>query len=447
MTATAGETHALHCDEYLLTMSQSFWRHGEDQRASFELFVRELPPSRGYLVVAGVEPALEYLRDLRFTPEQLEWLAARQGHDPKFVEHLAGLRFTGDVDALPEGTVVSAGVPLVRISARRVEATLVEAALLAIVNHETMVASKTARVVEAARGRQVWDFSLRRLHGVDAGLGVARASYIAGAAGTATVVAGQRYGIPVTGTMAHQYVLRFGPDGEQQAFEQFLCDYPERSTMLVDTFDTLRGVRRAIAASQATGIGLAGVRLDSGDIVSLSREARRLLDSAGMPATRIVASGDLDEERIDALLRAGAPVDVFGVGTRLGTSYDAPALGGVYKLVAQDSGDGVMQPVMKWSTGKITDPGEHQVWRQRGCDVIGLVDERCEGEPLMRPLVRGGERISESEPLQVMRERCLRERESLPAETRRLVEPHPRPVERSAALMELRHRLGEAAVG
>lgn len=441
MRVRDGDSLALHCDEYLLTMAQSFWRHGDDAECVFELAVRALPPQRAYLVAAGLEPALDYLTDLRFDAGMLEWLGRSGGYDAGFLDHLRGLRFTGAVDAIGEGTVVGAGAPLLRITARRIEATLLESALLAIVNHEVMVASKAARVVEAARGRPVWDFSLRRLHGPDAGLGVARAAYIAGCAGTATVAAGRRYGIPLTGTMAHQYVVGFGPGGERAAFERFLGDYPERPTLLVDTYDTRRGVENAIAASRATGVALGAVRLDSGDLDRLSREARALLDGAGMPATRIIVSGDLDEWRIDRLVRGGAPVDSFGVGTMLGTSADAPHLNGVYKMVALRGPGGELSAVMKWSSAKVSDPGVHQVFRSAGGDTIALDGEALEGRPLLAPVMRGGRLVAPPPPLDAIRERCRRERDALPREARRLDGFREWRVGRSAALLRLRREL------
>lgn len=435
----------LYCDEYLLTMAQSFWRHGENGEAVFELAVRGLPPHRAYLIAAGLEPALEHLRGLRFGATALRWMRGTGGYAQGFLDFLSALRFSGDVDAVPEGTVVGAGVPLLRIRAPRIQATLLESALLAIVNQEVMVASKTVRIVEAARGRQVWDFSLRRVHGIAAGLGVARAAYIAGAAGTATVIAGRRYGIPLTGTMAHQYVLGFGADGERAAFERFLRDYPERAVLLVDTYDTRRGVANAIAAARSTGVRLLAVRLDSGDLDALSREARGLLDGAGMTSTRIVGSGDLDEWRIDRLVRGGAPIDSFGVGTMLGTSADAPHLSGVYKMVAVRGGDGPLAPVMKWSPDKVSDPGVHQIFRGPDGDVLGLAGESLPGAPLLEPVLRGGRMAAELPDLAAIRERCRREREALPDLVRRIDGFRVWAPRRSAGLLRLRAQLAGVA--
>jgi nicotinate phosphoribosyltransferase len=439
--------YGLHCDEYELTMAQSFLHQGLVGEVAFELFVRSLPPGRGYLVAAGLEQALAYLEGLRLEPADLEWLARQGIYRDDFIDHLARLRFSGRVDAIPEGTVVGAEVPLLRVTAPRIEATIVESALLAIVNHQTMIASKAARIVDAAAGRPVWDFSLRRLHGPDAALGVARAAYIAGAAGTATAVAGRRLGIPTTGTMAHHYVLAFGSGGERAAFEAFLREYPGRAVLLVDTYDVERGLANAIAASRATGVPLAGVRLDSGDLAGQARSARRMLDAAGMRSTHIVASNDLDEHRIAALLAAGAPLDAFGVGTMLGTSADAPSLGGVYKLVAQTEA-GVDRPVMKLSAAKSTDPGAHQVFRSTGQgDVLGLADESLPGRPLLERVMEGGRTCAALPALDAVRARFLAERETLPAAVRRIDDPQPWPVRRSPRLLALRASLGDDGHG
>jgi nicotinate phosphoribosyltransferase len=431
---------ALHMDEYELTMAQSFFHHDQTGVVSFEMTVRTLPPCRGYLVTAGLEQALAYLESLRFGSGELEFLERQGIYRRDFLDHLAALRFSGDVDAVPEGTPVGAGAPLLRVTAPRVEATIVESALLALLNHQTMIASKASRVVEAARGRAVWDFSLRRLHGPEAALSVARAAYIAGCAGTATVVAGARLGIPTTGTMAHHFVLAFGEDGEQSAFEQFLRDYPGRAVLLVDTYDTLRGVDRAIAASRATGVALAGVRLDSGDIAELARGARARLDAAGVTGAQIVASGDLDEYRIADLLDAGAPVDSFGVGTMLGTSADAPSLGGIYKLVEQSAG-AEMAPTMKVTSSKQTDPGRHQVFHTGDGDVVALHDEVCAGEPLLTAVMRAGRTAVELPTLEEIRERCRSRVAVLPAAVRDIRNPQPWPVRRSPGLSALRERL------
>lgn len=434
------EPYALYCDEYELTMAQSFLRHGQTGPAAFELSVRRLPPNRGYLVAAGLEQVLANLESLRFNAPALEYLHDTGVYDDEFLKHLGALRFTGSVEAVPEGTVVGADTPILRITAPRIEATVVESWVLATINHQTSIATKAARIVDAAAGRPVWDFSLRRVQGPEAGVAVARAAYIGGVAGSATVVAGQRLGIPTTGTMAHHFVLLFGPDGELAAYEQFLRDYPNRATLLIDTYDTVAAVDRVIAASRDTGVAVTGVRIDSGDLVSLAAEVRRRFDAAGLRDVHIVLSGDLDEYRIRDLLAQATPVDAFGVGTMLGTSYDAPALGAVYKLVAQQEA-GVMHPVMKHSTDKITEPGVHQVFRTSAGDVVGLDDEHIEGRRLLAPVMTDGS-AHDVPRLREIRERALAEVAALPAEVRRLESPATWPVQRSERLRALRRSLG-----
>ena len=434
------EPYALYCDEYELTMAQSFLRHGQTGQAAFELSVRRLPPNRGYLVAAGLEQVLAHLETLRFDAPALAYLRGTGVYGAEFLESLGAFRFTGNVDAVPEGTAIGADTPILRITAPRIEATLVESWVLATINHQTSIATKAARVVDAAAGRPVWDFSLRRVQGPEAGVAVARAAYIGGAAGTATVVAGQRLGIPTTGTMAHHFVLLFGPDGELAAYEQFLRDYPNRATLLIDTYDTVAAVDRVIAASRDTGVVVSGVRIDSGDLTSVAHEVRRRFDAAGLRDVHIVLSGDLDEYRIRDLLAQGAPVDSFGVGTMLGTSYDAPALGAVYKLVAQEQ-DGRMQPVMKHSTDKITEPGVHQVFRTSSSDVIGLDDEDLDGRRLLEPVMTDGT-AHDLPRLHDIRERARGEVDALPADVRRLENPVEWPVRRSLGLRLLRRSLG-----
>ena len=434
------EPYALYCDEYELTMAQSFLRHGETGLAAFELSVRKLPHNRGYLIAAGLEQVLAHLESLRFDDNALAYLRGTGIYGGDFLESLATLRFSGSVAAVPEGTVVGADTPILRITAPRIEATVVESWVLATINHQTSIATKAARIVDAAAGRPVWDFSLRRIQGPEAGVAVARAAYIGGVTGTATVVAGQRLGIPTTGTMAHHFVLVFGPDGELAAYEQFLRDYPNRATLLIDTYDTVAAVDRVIAASRNTGVAVTGVRIDSGDLAALAHEVRRRFDAAGFRDVRIVLSGDLDEFRIRDLLSEGAPVDSFGVGTMLGTSYDAPALGAVYKLVAQER-LGVMQPVMKHSTDKITEPGVHQVFRTSSGDVIGLDDEDLEGRRLLAPVMTDGT-AHDVPRLEEIRERALAEVAALPAEVRRFENPTEWPVRRSERLRGLRRTLG-----
>jgi len=434
-------------DQYELTMAASYLAHAMTDLAVFELFVRRLPPHRHWLLAAGLGPALALVRSLSFGPAELGYLAD-QGFDDAFLDHLAGFRFHGDIDAMPEGTVAFANEPLVRVTAPRVEAQLLETLLLNQINFQTMVATKAARIVLAAgggrtgAGHRLIDFSPRRDHGTDAAMKAARSAAIAGAGGTSNMAAAMRYGLRPVGTMAHSYVLSFAD--EQEAFATFMGDFPHNAVMLVDTYDTLDGVRNAIAAARRTGVALTGVRLDSGDLLELSRGARALLDDAGMDDAQILASGDLEERQIAALVAAGAPIDAWGVGTDLGTSRDSPAVNGVYKLVADRRG-GTWHGVKKLSPRKATVPGAKQVFRvyedgeMRG-DVIAMADEPAPGAPLLVPVMRGGERVG-AEPLDAIRERAERELAALPERLRSgaVAEPEPYPVawsERCRAALE-----------
>jgi len=341
---------------------------------------------------------------------------------------------------MPEGTIAFPDEPLVRVTAPLIEAQLIETLLLNQINFQTMIATKAARVVLAAGGDgdSVVDFSPRRDHGIDAAMKVARASAVAGFGGTSNVAAAMRYGLVPVGTMAHSYVLSF--DSEQEAFESFMRSNPGNALLLVDTYDTVEGVRRAMAASRATGVRLAGIRLDSGDLPSLSREARRLLDEQGFEDVRIVGSGDLEEHRIAEMCRAGVPIDVWGVGTEVGTSRDSPVVNGVYKLVA-DMGATGWRGVAKLSEAKETMPGAKQVFRRfrdgaMSEDVIGAADEDLEGDPLLVPAMRKGEIVA-PETLDEMRARTRHSLEALPVELRTQGERPRYPVRHSDALLEL----------
>jgi nicotinate phosphoribosyltransferase len=414
-------------DQYELTMAQSYLRRGMNDPSVFELFVRHLPGDRRWLLVAGLGPALSLVRDMRFGPDELAFLA-RAGFDDDLLAHLERFRFTGDIDAMPEGTVAFADEPLVRVVAPRIEAQLLETLLLNQINFQTAIATKAARIAlaagdgRAAGGARIVDFSPRRDHGLDAAMKVARCAHIAGAAGTSCVAAAMRYGLRPVGTMAHAYVLSF--PSEEEAFRAFLEDNPQNAVLLVDTYDTIEGVRAAIRAARETGVPLLGVRLDSGDLLALSREARRLLDEAGMREAQIVASGDLEEHQIARLVAAGAPIDMFGVGTELGTSRDAPALGGVYKLVAdRPAGADGWHPTAKRSPGKATLPWPKQVFRRYEAgtmvgDLLTRADAVEDGEPLLVPAMRAGE-IVLSESLDDMRARAARSLDALPEHLRR----------------------------
>ncbi len=432
-------------DEYELTMSQAFWRVGLTGRVAFELVLRSLPRHYGYAVTAGLADALDFLTEFTLSARDLDALRAAGRFDPDFLDHCASLRFTGDVDAIAEGTPVGAGTPLLRVSAPRIEASLVEGALLAIVSHQTAVATRARRIVDAAAGRPVSDFSLRRLPGVGSARATARAAWIGGVSATATTSAGVDLDIATTGTMAHHYVLAYGPAGEQEAFVAFLREFPERAVLLVDTYDPSTGVAHAIAASRATGVALQGVRLDSGDLEAGSRRARELLDGAGMTQTQIVATNDLTEDRIAALVGAGAPIDAFGVGTALATSAAVPALSAVYKLVAQQTAGG-WEAVMKHSTGKRTDPGRHQVFRQDAAsDILALADEDLPGRALLAPVLRAGRVLAGQPALSAVRAHCAAEMARLPDEIRRPQPARALRVRPSARLVALTRALRRTA--
>lgn len=422
-------------DEYQLAMAGSYIAQGiADDPAVFELSIRSLPAERGYLLAAGLERAVAYLTELRFTPPALEHLRAAGICNDATCRRLAELRFDGDLDALPEGSVAFAGEPLVRVSGSRIACQLVESFLLNAVCFQTLVASKAARMVQAAGGRPVVDFGFRRAHGAEAGLWAARCAWIAGFAGTATVAAGFSWGIPTSGTMAHSYVLAF--EREVDAFRAFLRDWPDRSTLLIDTYEPLAGARAAVAAARAEGVSPQAVRLDSGDLGQVARGVRAILDEAGLGETRIVASGDLDEYRIAALVADAAPIDGFGVGTRLVTSYDVPALVGAYKLTVSGG-----RPVMKTSTDKLTLPGAHQVFRDDGHDTVGLVDEPLAGRPLLQPVLRAGRLVEPLPALHEIRARAAAELAALPPGVRAIEQPDTLPPRLSPRLQQLREAL------
>jgi nicotinate phosphoribosyltransferase len=411
-------------DRYELSMAATYHRHGMNEPAIFELFARRLPPNRAWLMAAGLGPTLRLVRELRFGERELVYLGSI-GFRERFLDYLADFRFSGDIDALPEGTIFFANEPLVRVTAPRIEAQLLETLLLNQLNFQSMIASKAARVVLAAGGGEpgagdsVVDFSPRRDHGADAAMKVARSSAIAGCGGTSNVAAAMRYGLPAVGTMAHSYVLSF--EREEEAFAAFMEEFPDATTMLVDTYETAGGIANAIHASRSAGVDLGAVRLDSGDLDSLSRMARQLLDEAGLTETKVVASGDLEEGRIAELVAGGAPIDLWGVGTDLGTSRDSPVVNGVYKLVADRAG-AAWRGVRKLSPDKETRPGPKQVFRaydggEMAGDVIGAADEELDGEPLLVAAMREGE-VVRSESLAELRARAAHQLAALPERLR-----------------------------
>lgn len=409
-------TRALMTDLYQLTMGAGYFKHAEHQkRVSFELFVRRLPPDRRYLVFAGLETVLGYLRELSFTESQLAYLrevpGLRGAMSFDFVEYLRGFRFRGDVCAMPEGTVCFANEPFLRVTGTLFEAQLVETFLLSAINSETVIASKAARIVRAAQNASVLEFGTRRTSPEEA-IASARAAFIAGFAGTSNVEAGYRFDIPVMGTAAHSWTMAH--ETESLAFERYIATFPDSSTMLVDTYDTLEGTRRAIKAG---GAKLRGVRLDSGDLAVLSVEVRKLLDEAGLKQTKIVASGDLDEHKIAALRALNAPIDIYGVGTELVRSRDNPTLGGVYKLVHDHDAE---RPVAKFSDSKASFPGVHQVFRKMrdgraDSDIVGTEEEfQVDSEPLLVEWMKDGKLVRELPSLSKLRETARAQLSALP---------------------------------
>jgi nicotinate phosphoribosyltransferase len=431
---------ALLTDLYELTMLESYFQEGMNDTAVFDLFMRRLPPTRNYLIACGLEHVLHYLETFSFSAEALDYLRSLDKFSEPFLGSLKDFRFTGDVYAVAEGTAVFPNEPLLEIRAPLPEAQLVETFVINQIHLATMAASKAARVVSAAGGRSIVDFGLRRMHGTDAGMKQARAFYIAGVNSTSNVLAGQVYGIPVAGTMAHSYIQSF--DDERAAFRSFVRSYPD-AVLLVDTYDTLNGIRLVIQLAQEleTDFRVSGVRLDSGDPLSLSRQARTLLDNAKLREVKIFVSSELDEFEIDRLLNAGAPIDGFGVGTRMGTSSDRPYLDAAYKLVEYAG-----RPRMKSSEHKVSLPGSKQVFRvtrdgKAAGDVIGLARENLEGIRLLAKVMENGRRLQPVESPEVCRERCRKQIESLPPSLMSLAPATPGyPVEISEELIRERQR-------
>jgi nicotinate phosphoribosyltransferase len=440
---------ALFTDLYELTMAAAFLRQGLAGPASFSLFARRLPAGRGFLVAAGLEDALEYLRAFRFTRSGLEFLRSLGRFEPAFLDHLRGLRFTGEVRAVPEGTLVFADEPLLEVTAPILEAQLVETALLNLLHGQTVLASKAARSVLAADGRALAEFGLRRSHGTDAGMKAARAALIAGFDSTSNVLAGLTWGLPLSGTMAHSFVTAFAT--EHEAFRAYARAFPDSAVLLLDTYDTVAAARKAVEVARdlaAAGHHLAGVRLDSGDLAALSRDVRAILDAGGFQAVKVLVSGGLDEHDVAALLAQGAPIDGFGIGTRLTTSADAPSVDLVYKLVRFDGRD-----VLKLSPGKRTWVGAKQVVRRVGPDgrlagdTLALAEEAVPADAtgLLEPVMRGGELLRPHPPLAEIRARCAAELAALPDDVRRLTDPAPYLAMPSERLRE-RQRAAEAGV-
>jgi nicotinate phosphoribosyltransferase len=420
----AERSSALLTDLYQINMIQAYLDQGETGTAVFELFFRTLPPRRGFLVAAGLDQALAYLENLHFAAAEIDWLRGTGRFADNLLDYLAAFRFAGDVHAMPEGTVFFADEPILRVTAPLPQAQFVESRLINILHFQTMIAAKAARMMLAAPGKVLVDFGFRRAHGAEAGVMAARASYLTGFAGTATVLAGQRFGIPLYGTMAHSFIEAF--DDEAAAFAAFARARPDNLVLLIDTYDTEAAARKVVALAprlREAGIAVRGVRLDSGDLAALSRRVRAILDAGGLGEVTIFASGGLDEDKLAALVRGQTPIDGFGVGTSLTTSADAAALDCVYKLQEYA---GVAR--RKRSVNKATWPGRKQVWRRYDAagrmigDVLALETgpPGAGGEPLLQLVMQGGCRVRPAPSLDDIRGHARRELERLPEALRRL---------------------------
>ena len=439
-----GERFALLTDLYQLTMAACYFDQGMDQEATFSLFIREYPPNRGYFVAAGLEEALNYLSTLKFGEDDLAYLESTGLFPPRFLDFLKGLRFTGEVYALPEGSIFFKDEPLLEVSAPIIEAQLVETFLLNAVSLQTLIATKASRCIHAAQGRPVIDFSLRRTQGTDAGLKVARTSYLVGFAGTSNVLAGKLYGIPIFGTMAHSYITSF--EDEIDAFLVFAKNFPKITTLLIDTYDNYVGARKAAQVAkemEARGERLRGVRLDSGDIATISKGVRQILTAEGVDYAKILASGGLDEYKITKVLAAGGDVDFLAVGTKMGVSADAPYFDIAYKLVKYAG-----RPIMKLSTGKVTLVDKKQVFRffddagRMARDVIALREETVpEGRPLLEKVMEHGRIINPLPSLKESREYFASQFALLPAEYKAIEKPAVYPVQLSPGLENLQKQV------
>ncbi|MDV3241093.1 MAG: nicotinate phosphoribosyltransferase [Methylocaldum sp.] len=440
---------ALLTDLYQLTMLQAYHREGMSGTATFELFVRKVPPNRNFLIAAGLEQLVEFLEDFEFSDEECEWLGTLDYFTPEFIDHLSKLRFTGDVYAIPEGTVFFQNEPIVRVTAPIAEAQIIETRLINIVQLQTMIASKAARSALAAPGKLLVDFGLRRAHGAEAGLMAARAAYLAGFDGTSNVLAGKLFDIPVYGTMAHSYIMAH--DDEVEAFERFAESLPGNVLLLIDTYDTLEAARKVVALAPRLAernIPIKGVRLDSGDMAELAKGVRSILDEGGLTECSIFASGDLDEHELLRMLGAGAPIDGFGVGTRLTTSQDMPYLNCAYKLQEYAG-----RPRRKRSKGKENWPGRKQVYRRYDDeghmlhDVMAEESEsQIEGEPLLRQVMAKGKRVGAQETLAVMRERLRGQLQQLPPALKAIEESAVYTVLISDGLQRLVERMDSAGL-
>jgi len=415
-------TSPLTTDLYELNMVQAYLDRGEDKRAVFEFFVRRLPSRRGFLLTAGLEEVLAYLETLCFSAAEIDWLKSTGRFRSNLIDYLAAFRFTGDVHAIPEGTISFANEPLVRITAPLPMAQLIETRLINILHFQTLIASKAARIVLAAPGKILSDFGLRTAHGAEAGLFSARASYIAGFAGAANVLAGERYGIPVVGTMAHSFVQVH--DNEMTAFENFARSRPKGVILLIDTYDIEAGARKVVQLApklRLDGITIRGVRIDSGDLAAMAKKVRGILDAGGLKDVMILVSGGINEDVLKKMIATKAPIDGYGIGVNLDASIDAPSLDCAYKLQEYAG-----KPRRKLSKGKVTWPGSKQAWRSYGTndrmsgDIVSVENDTLPGQPLVVPVMRVGKRIAPAPTLAQIREHTARELARLPEPLRRL---------------------------
>jgi len=432
--------HGLETDLYELTMAAAYFDNKDSFEATFELFVRNYPKNRSYLVAAGLEQAVNYLTELHFTEAEIKFLKQHTNFrnvSDDFFQYLSKFKFTGELWALPEGSVFFSNEPILRVTAPIIEAQIAETYLLSVINYETLIATKASRIVQSAREKGVVEFGSRRAHGPEAALLAARASYIAGCIGTSNVLAGYLYKIPTYGTMAHSFIMTY--DSEEEAFEKFCQVIPEPA-FLVDTYDSIEGIKKAIASGQTPSM----IRLDSGDRLKLSREARKMLDRAGFRETQIFVSGDLNEYILNDLTSKGAPIDFFGVGTELVTSRDDPALQGIYKLVSVTR-DGRDVYRAKTSEGKMTLPGPKQIYRKYNLkkqiseDILTLQDERMpvNARPLLIKVLENGSLIKELPDINEIREFAKQELRTLPSRFLRLTGSEPPPLKLSAKLQRL----------
>jgi len=421
---SSGETSVLLTDLYQLTMLQGYFDVGMEETAVFEFFVRKLPAQRNFLIAAGLEQVLGFLESTRFTPEDLEWVSRQPAFRPEFVQNLTNWRFNGDVDAMPEGTIFFPNEPILRVTAPLAQAQLVESRLINLIHFQTLIASKAARSVLLAPDKLLVDFGLRRAHGAEAALLAARASYLAGFAGSATVLAELEYGVPVYGTMAHSFIQAH--EDEKTAFDHFAHSLPGNVILLIDTYDTEAAAEKVVQLAptlEREGIRIRGVRLDSGDLSDHAFKVRRILDAAGLQYVTIFASGSVDEYVIKRLAEKNAPIDGFGIGTHMDTSADAPYLDCAYKLVEYAG-----KPRRKRSEGKALWPGRKQVFRsydEAGCiagDVLGLATDRLAGEQLIQPVMKQGRRIAPAASLRDSRAKALEQLKRLPG-TLKSIEP------------------------